>query len=381
MKKKVMIVTGTRADYGIFYPIMRAIQSAQDMDLQLLVTGMHLDKQYGRTIDYIEADGFTVNAVVDIMSDSTLSGMAKSIGLGIINMTSAIERLSPDCVIVLGDRGEMLAAAISSVHLNLPTLHLHGGEVSGSIDESVRHAISKLAHLHLVATDGSKERLIKMGEDPWRVHVTGAPRIETIENVALPDINIVKVKYGLDFCGDYGLFIYHPVTTEYDVVFEEMSVIFRALSEEKLPFVCVLPNSDAGSESIRNFYDSISDADKFYKVISFEQNDYLSILKHTSIMVGNSSSGIIEAASFKVPVINIGSRQYRRERSLNIIDINADYDQLKRALKKVESKEFLDRLEQVENVYYKKNTSSLVLDIIRKMDCYGKELIQKTIYY
>ncbi|MFD1178863.1 UDP-N-acetylglucosamine 2-epimerase [Paenibacillus puldeungensis] len=379
--KKVMVVTGTRADYGIYFPILKKIEEDSDLELQILVTGMHLTPKYGNTVKYIEADGFQIAAKVTAAVEASRGGMARGIGEGIIGMTEAFESLKPDCVIVLGDRGEMLAATISSVYLNIPTLHLHGGEVSGSIDESVRHAISKLAHLHLTATTASKERLIKMGEDPWRVYVVGAPRIEAIESAVLPDIQSVKRKYHLDFAGIYGLFIYHPVTTDNQSIEKELECIFKAVSEEKIPYVCVMPNSDAGSEEIINFYNNLSEKDGFYKIVTFEQYDYLSILKHAYILVGNSSSGIIEAASFKVPVINIGSRQYRRERSQNTIDVSVDYNQIRSAFSIVKSTDFKERLKRVKNVYYKKNTSQSVVEIIHRLNDYGDELTQKTISY
>lgn len=375
-----MVVTGTRADYGIYFPILKAIETAPDLELQILVTGMHLSPQFGNTVKYIVADGFPVTARVDMCIETSHAGMAKSLGKAIIGMTQAFEDHRPDCVIVLGDRGEMLAAAISSVYLNIPTLHLHGGEVSGSIDESVRHAISKLSHIHLVATEGSRERLIKMGEDSWRVHLVGAPRIEAIENVALPDIDDVKMKYGLDFSGQYGLFIYHPVTTESMDFQQELTSIFKALSEEGYPYICVMPNSDAGSQNIINFYNRL-DEQRFYKVITFEHFDYLAILKHAKVLVGNSSSGIIEAATFKVPVINIGTRQHRRERSGNTVDISADYNELKAALNEIKSNDFLERLRDVENVYYQRNTSNSIVEIIRRLHEYGEKLTQKTISY
>ncbi|RCX19069.1 GDP/UDP-N,N'-diacetylbacillosamine 2-epimerase (hydrolysing) [Fontibacillus phaseoli] len=379
--KKVMVVTGTRADYGIYYPLLKAIQEASDLKLELLVTGMHLHPHYGNTIDFIKADGFQISAKVETDIEANHAGMAKSIGLGIVGMTEVFQSVKPDCVVVLGDRGEMLAATISSVYLNIPTLHLHGGEVSGSVDESVRHAISKLAHLHLTATKASRERLIKMGEDPWRVQVVGAPRLELIMKIELPKMNDVKVKYGLDFTEDYGLLIYHPVTTAKKSVEKELASIFQAIREEKMPFICVMPNSDAGSEDIENFYRQFNKDSGIYKIVSFEHYDYLSVLKNAFVMVGNSSSGIIEAASFKVPVINIGTRQFRREKSSNTIDINADYDELKAALFKVRSKEFQEQLEMVENVYYQEDTSGKILRVIRELVDYGEKLIQKTISY
>ncbi len=378
--KKVAVVSGTRADYGIYYPILKAIQGDDELELHLIVTGMHLSSSYGNTVENIKQDGFRISARVEcLFQGSTHGNMARSIGTGIMGMTQAFESIEPDFVVVLGDRGEMLAAAIVSTHLNIPLIHLHGGEVSGTIDESVRHAISKLAHIHLVATEGSRERLIRMGEDPWRIHVVGAPRIETIENTMLPSLDETKQKYQLDFTGEYLLFVYHPVTTEeHDLVV--LNQLFRELVKTELNLVCIMPNSDAGTEKIKEVYKDFAGEPRIYMATNFGQLDYLVMLKHAVMLVGNSSSGIIEAASYKVPVINIGSRQNGRERSLNIIDIAEDKDELVQALAHVRSKEFQQSLHSLTNVYGRENTSRSIVQIIKQISK-TERLIQKTITY
>lgn len=378
--KKVAVITGTRADYGIYYPILKAIQADNELELHLIVTGMHLSPQYGNTVESIEKEGFQISAQVQcLFQGGTHGNMARSIGIGILGMTQAFESIQPDCVLVLGDRGEMLAAAIVSTHLNIPLLHLHGGEVSGTIDESVRHAISKLAHIHLVATEGSKERLIRMGEDPWRIEVVGAPRIETIENELLPSLGEIKDKYHLHFTEDYLLFVYHPVTTEeQDLAF--LGQMLEVLLESELHLVCIMPNSDAGNEKITRIYQRYLQNPKFHAVTNFEQLDYLTMLKHAVMLVGNSSSGIIEAASYKVPVINIGSRQKGRERSRNVIDISEDKDELLHAIEHVMRKDFLASLKTLTNVYGRKNTSQNIVRSIKQLSK-TEQLIQKTITY
>lgn len=378
--KKVLVVTGTRADYGIYFPILQAIQEEPELDLQLLVTGMHLSPQYGYTISHIEKDGFTVSAKVDCLLQSpTHANMAKSIGLAIVGMSQAIETLLPDCVLVLGDRGEMLAASIVATHMNIPLFHLHGGEVSGTIDESVRHAISKLAHIHLAATEGSRERLIKLGENDWRIHVVGAPRIETILNTPLPDFEQVKIKYGLDHISQYLLFIYHPVTTEQANI-KELERMLEKLVATSKDIVCVMPNSDAGTDQIIQVYQKYQHNPHFYQITSFEQLDYLTMLKHAEALIGNSSSGIIEAASFAIPVINIGSRQEGRERSANIIDISESAEQLDQALQHVLSDSFKQNLNSTDNVYSKKNTSMNIVNLFKQFSK-SDALIQKMITY
>lgn len=378
--KKILVVTGTRADYGIYYPILKAIEQDWEMDLRLLVTGMHLSPQYGNTVKHIENDGFQISAKVDcLLQGSTHANMAKAIGLAIMGMTPVMEDVAPDCVIVLGDRGEMLAASIVSAHLNIPLVHVHGGEVSGTIDESVRHAISKLAHIHLAATEESRNRLIRLGEDPWRIHVVGAPRIETIQSSVFPQIDIVKEKYKLKFNDDYLLFAYHPVTTNLEEI-QQLQEMLSVLLDTDMNIVCILPNADAGSDLVLNAYRVFETDEKMHFVKSFEQLDYLSILQNAKLMVGNSSSGIIEAASFHIPVVNIGSRQDRRERSANIIDIATNARDLKQALANALTEKFLKKVTMTDNVYGKGNTSKLVVEILKGIAA-SKELIQKTITY
>ncbi|MFQ6178953.1 UDP-N-acetylglucosamine 2-epimerase [Bacillus paranthracis] len=378
--KKILVVTGTRADYGIYYPILNAIQNESDYQLELLVTSMHLSPEFGNTIEEIKKDGFSIVATVDnLLQGSNHANMAKSIALAILGMTQAFENNRPDFVVVLGDRGEMLGASIAASHMNIPVIHFHGGEVSGTIDESVRHAISKLSHIHMVATEGSKQRLLKMGEDSWRIHVVGAPRIETIQNTDLPSFDDIKKRYELD-TNEYYLFVYHPVTTETSQLEKEMKNIFKALLESKEDIICILPNSDAGQDIINSYYSKLSNYEKVHFVKNFNQLDYLTILKNAKAMIGNSSSGIIEAASFKIPVINIGTRQCGRERSKNTIDVNADYDEIKEALKRINSLDFTNVVRDAENIYGKGNTSENFLKIIKSIRI-NKELIQKNITY
>ncbi|AET57667.1 UDP-N-acetylglucosamine 2-epimerase [Paenibacillus terrae HPL-003] len=378
--KKVLVITGTRADYGIYYSILRAIEDEHALELHLLVTGMHLSPQYGYTLDAIQKDGFRVSAKVDcLLQGATHANMSRSIGIAIMGMTQSIEALEPDFVVVLGDRGEMLAAAIVSSHMNIPLVHLHGGEVSGTIDESVRHAISKLAHIHFVATNGSRERLIRLGEEPWRIHVVGAPRIETMMNTSLPELERTKRKYDLNIANDYVLFAYHPVTTE-EADMSMLGKMLEVLLAGKNEVICVMPNSDAGADAIVDVYNRFAAREGMHIVTSFEQLDYLTMLKNAKILIGNSSSGIIEAASFHVPVINIGTRQTGRERSTNTIDIAQNEKELSIALEHALSALFQQTVANSSNVYSKKGTSARIVDVL-KSTVKTDELIQKTITY
>ena len=379
--KKIVVVTGTRADYGIYYPILKAIEEDKTLELNLLVTGMHLSPQFGNTIEVIRKDGFSISAQVDcLLQGATHGNMSRSIGLAILGMTQALESLQPDIVVVLGDRGEMLAAAVVAAHMNTLLVHLHGGEVTGTIDESVRHAISKLAHIHLVATLESGNRLLKLGEDPWRIHVVGAPRLETINNTVLPDLQKTMDKYGVSSRSNgYILFAYHPVTTE-SADMQTMNNMLNVLAKNAYDIICIMPNSDAGSDAFIGVYSQFAKAGAVQLVTNFEPIDYLVMLKNAEVLVGNSSSGIIEAASFQIPVINIGTRQGRRERSSNVIDIGESAQELSRALEEATSPHFQKVVSSTQNVYAKNNTSRLVVDILKKIKN-SEEMIQKTITY
>lgn len=382
MRRKICVVTGTRADYGIYYPILEKLNKDPFFDLQILVTGMHLSPLYGETIKEIEIDGFSIASKVDILlQNATGASMAKSVGLGIIGMTQALESHNPDLVLVLGDRGEMLSAAIAASHMNIPVAHIHGGEVSGSIDESVRHAITKLSHIHFPATKKSAERIVKMGEDSWRVHCVGAPRIDSILHAKLPDIKTVFSKYNIPFATDnYSLFVFHPVSTEVKDVASQIRECMETLVKTGKNYIIIMPNSDAGNDEIFKVYETYKLHSQFVFITNFSPFDYLAVLKHTNVLIGNSSSGIIEAASFKKPVINIGERQKGRERSANVVDTEVDMKEILSALEYISSSSFKAKLEEVENVYGSGNSSEQIVTILKQIDI-NDRLIKKIIAY
>jgi GDP/UDP-N,N'-diacetylbacillosamine 2-epimerase (hydrolysing) len=382
MKRKVCVVTGTRADYGIYLPILNKIVTHPALELQLLVTGMHLSPFYGETIKEIEKDQFPISAKVDILLQNDNEGaMARSIGIGIMGMTQAFEDLKPDIVLVLGDRGEMLAASIAASHLNIVVAHIHGGEVSGSIDESVRHAITKLSHIHFPSTLKSAERIQRMGEDSWRVFQVGAPRIDTIKSVELPTINQVFDKYDIPFEHvPYSMFVFHPVSTELAGVQSQIEECMEALKELNEKFIVIMPNSDAGNQEITNAYKKYSRDPRFVFIDNFSPLDYLSVLKNANSLVGNSSSGIIEAASFQIPVMNIGDRQRGREQSANVLNVSADKEQIVKAFKEITSESFRSSLNGVENIYGDGRTSERIIMVLADLEL-NQNLLEKIISY
>ncbi len=379
--EKITIVTGTRADYGIYHPVLQRLQQDTNFQVNLLVTGMHLSPQYGMTVNEIEKDGFAILGKVDmLLQGDSDANMSKGIGIGILGMTQLLEQSRPDLLIVLGDRGEMLAASIAAAHLNIPIAHFHGGEVSGSIDESVRHSISKFSHIHFPATEKSAERLRKMGEDEWRVYPVGAPRIETIQNAELKSWNEVKAEYALKAEEDFILLVFHPVTTEIQGIEEQVRAVLGTVEKTGKSVVCIMPNSDAGTEHILRIYKEYQNHPRFDFVTNFQHLDYLTVLKQCMALVGNSSSGIIEAASFSKPVLNIGSRQNGRERSGNVIDVQPNDETITQGLEKVLSQDFVEKVRTMHNVYGDGTTSSKVAEIIKNVEV-NEQLLQKKISY
>jgi GDP/UDP-N,N'-diacetylbacillosamine 2-epimerase (hydrolysing) len=380
---KVVIITGTRADFGIYRPVADEL-IYNGWNVSFLVCGMHLDTKYGESINEIKKNGYTILAEVNsLLEDNSRASMAKSTALELDAFTDILKDEYPDFVMLLGDRGEMLAASISCLYLGIKTVHLHGGEVSGTVDESIRHAVSKLSSIHFTATAEAENRLMKMGEDPWRVFVSGAPRLDTILKNTLPEFEDVNDRYnlGLEKNG-YCLFVFHPVVTEYNEIKKQISVIYDSLKDRKENFLIIAPNSDAGSDFILNKY-RLFDKERFKIVTNLESNDYLTILKNCKLMFGNSSSGIIEAASFKKPVINIGTRQNGRDRSDNIIDVNVNKLEITRAFDLALSESFAKKVKLINNIYGNGNASNVIektlSTILENTD--EKKWIQKKIAY
>lgn len=379
--RKIAVITGTRADYGSYYPILKKIEAVNDLSLEIIATGMHLSPQYGYTLIEIEKDGFKVKYKVDmLLSSDNGAAMAKNIGLGILGITNALEIISPDILLVLGDRGEMLAGTIAATHMNIPVFHLHGGEVTGTIDESIRHAITKLAHIHLVATDKYGERIAKLGEDAWRIHVVGAPRADIILHMNFLTKDEILKKYDLRNLTEYNLLVFHPVTTEINLVEEQINNIMSALEVIKIPTIIILPNSDAGNHLILKVYNKYRNNQLLYFFTNVNHFDYLSLLKNANILIGNSSSGIIEAPLLKKAAINIGSRQFGRERSGNVIDVNAVTNEIVSAYLYSQSSEFQQIVLQSENIYGIGTTSDKVINLLKNIEINYK-LIQKKITY
>ncbi|EDS76855.1 UDP-N-acetylglucosamine 2-epimerase [Clostridium botulinum C str. Eklund] len=382
MKRKIAVITGTRADYGIYYSVLKAIENHKDLELSLIVCGMHLSPEFGMTIEEIQKDGFKIDDKIDtILSSDSGSAMAKSIGITLMGLTQSLERINPDILLILGDRGEMIAGALAAVHMNIPVAHIHGGEVTGTVDESVRHSITKLAHIHFPANEDSKERIIKMGEEAKNVYVVGAPGIDYIKNTKYLTREEVLKRFDLR---DDKIFMMtqHPVTTEKHMVSNQIEETLSAIAKLGIQTVISYPNSDNGGREIIKVIEKYREKYDFLKVFkNLSQVEYLSLLNTADVMIGNSSSGIIEAPSFKLPVVNIGTRQQGRLRACNIVDVSYSKKEILQAINKVlYDEEFRKNLEKCENPYGDGQAGIRIAEILSKVQI-NSGLIQKRITY
>ncbi|TDL88185.1 UDP-N-acetylglucosamine 2-epimerase (hydrolyzing) [Meridianimarinicoccus aquatilis] len=330
--RKIVYVSGTRADFGLMRSTLQRIESATSLSLSVVATGMHLVPSYGDTWHEIEAAGLRLAARVPVeISPATGATMTRAIGQMTTAFADVFESEAPDIVLVLGDRGEMLAAAIAAIHLNIPVAHIHGGERSGTVDESVRHAITKLSHIHFAATDQARERLIALGERPDCVHVSGAPGLDGLDVTPRRARNEVFADLGFDTERPVALLLFHPVLQEAAEAANKTRAVLDGLIQARWQAVVLMPNADAGSGQIRAVYENDVSSD-FRKYVHLPRADFIEIMAAADAMVGNSSSGIIEAASFGTPVLNLGSRQNLRERNANVIDLPEDTARIADAL-------------------------------------------------
>ncbi len=342
--RRVCYLTGTRADFGLMVSTLRLIERHPALELSVLVTGMHLSEQYGMTLREIEAEGFDVLACVPCdMSVTTGAQMARNIGTMLTGFVDALERARPDLLLLLGDRGEMLAGTLAGVHLGIPVVHIHGGERSGTVDEPVRHAISKLAHWHLVATDEARDRLIRMGEHGTHIQVTGAPGLDGLTELAsIPREALCRAE-GLDPARAIALLVFHPVLHEAESAGTQVRVAAQAILDAGFQVLALMPNSDAGSQSVREVLAMMQKTDCFVVKTHLPRASFVSWMSCCDVMVGNSSSGIIEAASFGTPVINLGTRQNMRERNSNVMDVPVETVALMRALRQTALRKDISR--------------------------------------
>lgn len=380
--RKIGVITGTRAEYGILSPVLRKIETSSSLELSLIVASMHLSEKFGFTMKDIIDDGFEINEKIDVLQkQDTPVAMARSLGRCVCSMADAFETLKPDMILVLGDRSEMLAASITAAYMNIPIAHVHGGEISGNIDDSARHAITKFAHIHFPATTKSGEMIRRMGEESWRVHVVGAPGLDSILNGKLMDPIEIAKKFELKRSEPVILMVQHPVTTETESATYHIKETLNAIVELGYQTILVYPNADAGG---RRMIDVIKSYEQYQFIKTFKSlphGDYLGLMGIASVLVGNSSSGIIEAPSFHLPVVNIGTRQQGRERAENIIDTGYNEDEIVTALNKALSDvEFKEKVKRCKNPYGDGKASERIVRVLSETKINNKLLQKRTVY-
>jgi len=383
MKRKISVTTGTRAEYGLLRPVLINIQTSKKLELFLIVAGMHLSKKYGGTINEIKKDGFKIHATVDMMprGNSTYH-MAKSVGKGTILFAEIFHKLKPDINLILGDRDEALASALAASHMNIPNAHIHGGDKSqAGIDEYIRHAITKISNIHFAATQKSFQRIIKMGENPKYVFLSGSPGIDEVLDKKITSKKALEKKFNIKFLGNEILLVFHPVTTQAEMSGKQLNKILCAISNLKKPVIALRPNSDAGSNEILDNLIKFSKKHEYFQLHrNLSRSDYLGLIDNVGVLVGNSSSGIIEASYFAIPVVNIGIRQKGREKGKNVKDVGDSKT-------KVIQNAIINALKQKKKgdlskirIYGNGNASKKIVSILEKIKL-DKKLIQKQIIY
>ena len=382
--RQILVLTGTRAEYGLLQSPMEAIEAHEELSLSVVATGMHLSPRHGNTIDDIRADGFAVDREVLMQLDGDSGkAMAKSVGTGINGLTDAIDSLDPDIVLLLGDRGEPLAGAISAAHMGIPVAHIHGGEAmtGATIDDSNRHAITRFAHLHFPASESSAERLRKFGEEPWRITTVGAPGLDTIRDGRYEDPDTIRGRYGFDAHEPLLLVVQHPVTTQPDQAGDQFRTTLEALESVDAQTVIIYPNSDAGSEAIIEELETRSFGDDVLRFRNLPRNEYLGVMAAADAMVGNSSSGIIEGPAFGLPVVDIGPRQDGRERGENTLSVPHEKPAIDDAIRRcLEDETVQERAATTDNPYDYGGAGPLIAETLADVSI-DDELLRKRLTY
>jgi UDP-hydrolysing UDP-N-acetyl-D-glucosamine 2-epimerase len=366
VKRTIAVVTSSRADYSHLYWPLHDLKQHPDVDLKLIVLGAHLSPQFGETVQEIEKDGFPIAARLEcLLSSDTDVGMAKTLGLAVLSLADLLGQMRPDLMLLIADRYEMLAPAAVALTLRIPVAHIEGGEISeGAIDDAVRNALTKMSHLHFTSTPAARARVIAMGEEPWRVHHAGAPSLDHLRRSRLLDRSELEERLHLELQSTAVMVAYHPVTLLRDTT-EEADALFAALQETDGQVIFCYPNSDAGNHALlqrtRSFLSSRTDARLF---VNLDAVAYWSLLRQVAVLVGNSSSGIMEAASFAVPVVNVGFRQKGRERARNVLDAEPEASAILAQIAKARSRVFRDSLAGMTNPYGDGHAAEKIISVL-----------------
>lgn len=384
MKKKICVFTGNRAEYGLLKPLLLKLKKDKNFDLQLVVTGAHLSHEFGLTYKDIEADNFIIDEKVEILiSSDTPSAITKTMGVALISFSHTIEKLKPDLVIILGDRYEALAFAIASHIFRIPIAHIHGGEITyGAIDDAFRHSITKLSLLHFTSTEEYRQNIIQMGENPNFVFNVGAIGLDNFKEIKLLKKKQVEFKISKKFKKNNFLITFHPVTLDNNQSSEQFKNILMALDKfEDTLLIFTKANADTHGRIINKMIDEYV-SQNAHKAVAFNnmgQRLYLSTMQYVDVVIGNSSSGIIEAPSLKVPTVNIGDRQSGRIKAKSIIDTDYNADNIYLAIKTAISKDFKNLCKNIINPYGSGDTSSKIMNVLKSIDIQNLSL-KKTFY-
>ena len=383
MPRKIAVITGTRADYGLLYLLLKTIDTDSALQLQLIVTGMHLSPEFGLTYRDIERDGFQISEKVEILlSTDSHTGISKSTGLGVLGFSDAYARLKPDLIVILGDRFEMLAAAVAAMFAKIPIAHIHGGELSqGALDDNMRHCITKLSHLHFTTAEPYRQRVIQLGEQPETVFNYGAPGIERLKKISLLDKSVLEKKLNFQFGQLTFLVTYHPPSLDVQFIARDLEHLFIALDAfPSARIIITKANADEAGRFINQQLDAYAEKNKIRVVVYASMGDlyYISTMRLVDVIIGNSSSGIIEAPTLCVPTVNIGDRQLGRLRAASVIDCKVDAKEMRHSIQKALSDEFKCIVKKTVSPYDNGNTAEAIKKVLKQVDL--QKLLKKRFY-
>lgn len=381
--RNIAYISGTRADYGLMRSTLLELARRKELKLSVVATGMHLMPEFGMTVDEIKKDGLEAHELRAAYARDDRASMAEFIGELIGQLTKLFREKRPDLVLLLGDRGEMLAGAIVGQYMGLPVAHIHGGDVTSTVDEAVRHAITKLSHIHLAATKESAERIIKMGENPKDVFVVGAPGLDEINDPSIMKISraVLEKSLGIGLAERFAIVLQHPVGDETADAKKQMRDVIEATIGEGLQAIIIYPNADAGGRAMISVIEEYRKHGSVRIFQSIPRKGFLGLMRHASVMVGNSSSGIIESSSFNLPVVNVGSRQEGRQRGCNVIDSGNSHKEISAAIKKaLQDKKFMDGLKKCANPYGDGKTGKRIAKLLAELEISDAMLQKKMMY-
>lgn len=386
--RKIALISDARTSHGIYTPVLRAIEKDPELDYCYILCGMHLSQKFGHTIDEVKKDGFKTTVMELPPEENKGADQARFIGKAIVKLLEVFEKEKPDIILDQGDRGISIAAAIAGAHMGIPVAHMHGGEVSGTIDECTRHATTKYSHIHFAASKESAERLVKLGEEEWRIHNVGAAGIEYILNKKLLSKEETAQLFGFDPHKPVIVILQHPVTDESHNSGPHMKTTLDAVKQFKAQTVIIYPNCDAGREEmiaeINKFKEENQDTFFIKSYPNVEYEKYLSLLKNADVMIGNSSGGIIEAPSLGLPVVNVGTRQQGRERAQNIIDVNYGKEEIIGAMNRaIYDQQFKQIVAQKKTPYDPEGDGQIaarMVQVLKEVEI-NEKLIDKKITY